>query len=308
MWGNGHIYDIEQAGKKNMGWAFEVRFGTEVDLPGLNGSKLFSSDENYRVDVIHYNEGHPDNNHRDGFALQGVYNKPLNDRFSAELGFGPYYSMNTTTAVGVERNKSNLGMLTSAALLIDIDDIVRGMHVRVAVNNVTMPGAHSSNALLVGVGKYFDYPVGSTQPPFNTRPIWLGASYMHGQTNHGGTETSVGASLEAKKFYGDWAASVSAMAEGDDDVRVDRMGVAAQGWYVQPLTEDWTASAGFGPYVAKNKRGSDQYKVLALFSVQLDYSLSKDWRAFASFNRVNTFRDRNDRDLLKIGVSRAFGL
>ncbi|MFT5591404.1 MAG: hypothetical protein ACI9ZF_003604, partial [Bradyrhizobium sp.] len=33
----------------------------------------------------------------------------------------------------------------------------------------------------------------------------------------------------------------------------------------------------------------------------------KDWKAFASFSRVNTFREKNDRDLFRVGVMRAFG-
>lgn len=307
-YGNGRINGGNATGDNQMGWAFEVRFGTELDLPGLSAGKLFAPDEKFRVDVIHYNEGHPENNHRDGFALQGVYSKPLSQKFTAELGVGPYYSMNTSTRNGIEYNKANLGVLASAALLFDIDEVARGMHVRVALNHVTMPGAHSSNALLVGVGKYFDYPAGHARPASADESLWLGAAGVHGQTNHGGTETSAGASLEAKKHYGRWATSVSAILEGDDEVRVDRKGVALQGWFVQPMTKNWTVSAGLGPYIAVNSRSnSDDYRLMALFSLQLDRSIGKDWRAFANFSRVNTFREKNDRDLLRIGVMTSFG-
>jgi hypothetical protein len=307
-YGNGSIHGGNATGDNQMGWAFEVRFGTELDLPGLKAGQLFAPDEKFRVDVVHYNEGHPDNHHRDGFALQGVYSKLLSRKFTAELGVGPYYSMDTSTRDRIEYNKAKLGVLASAAVLIDIDDIARGMHVRVALNHVTMPGAHASNALLVGVGKYFDYPTGRTEPASGGEPLWLGLAGVHGQTNHGGTETSAGYSLEAKKHYGRWATSVSAIIEGDDDVRVDRKGVALQGWLVQPMTKNWTASAGFGPYIATNNRSrSDDYRLMALFSLQLDRAIGNDWRAFANFSRVNTFREKNDRDLLRIGVMKSFG-
>lgn len=307
-YGNGNINGGNATGDNQMGWAFEVRFGTELDLPGLNGGKLFSSDEQFRLDVIHYNEGHPENHHRDGFALQAVYSKPLSEKFTAELGAGPYYSMNTSTRNQKEYNKANLGVLASAAVLFDIDEIARGMHVRVALNHVTMPGAHSSNALLVGVGKHFGYPARRTEPAFASDPLWLGVAGVHGQTNHGGTETSSGVSLEAKKHYGRWASSVSAIIEGDDEVRVDRKGVALQGWFVQPMTQQWTASAGFGPYIAANTRtDSDDYRLMALFSLQLDRAIGKDWTAFANFSRVNTFREKNDRDLVRVGFMRSFG-
>ena len=85
-YGNGKIDGENTTGEKKLGWAFEVRFGKEIDIPGLGSGKLFSADEKFRVDIVHYNEGHPDNNHRDGFAVQGVYNKPLSKTFSAELG------------------------------------------------------------------------------------------------------------------------------------------------------------------------------------------------------------------------------
>ena len=309
-YGNGKINGGNATGDDQMGWAFEVRFGTELDLPGSNAGKLFSADEKFRVDVVHYNEGHPENHHRDGFALQAVYSKPLSQKFTAELGVGPYYSMDTSTRELKEYNKARLGVLASAAVLFDIDEFARGMHVRVALNHVEMPGAHASNALLVGVGKHFGYPAGRTEPAstWSGEPLWLGAAGVHGQTNHGGTETSSGFSLEAKKHYGRWATSVSAIMEGDDEVRVDRKGVALQGWFVQPLTQNWTASAGFGPYIAANPRSnSDDYRLMALFSLQLDRAIGKDWTAFANFSRVNTFRQKNDRDLLRIGFMRSFG-
>ncbi len=305
-YGNGKINGGAATGDNQMGWAFEARFGTELNL----SSKLFSPDEKIRVDVVHYNEGHPENNHRDGFALQGIYSKPLSRNFTAELGAGPYYSMNTSTRQGFEYNKNNLGVLASAALLFNIDEVSPGMHVRVAFNHVVMPGAHSSNAVLVGVGKYFDYPADRPVPSFTSsgEPVWLGAAFLHGQTNHGGTETSTGFSLDAKRYYGRWAASVSVMGEGDDDVRVDRQGVAVQGWFVQPVTQNWTVSAGFGPYIASNSRSSsDQYRLNALISLEIDRAIGKDWLAFANFSRVNTFREKNDRDLFKIGFKRAFG-
>ena len=310
VYGNGKIDGENVRGKTTMGWAFEVRFGKEVNLPGVGNGKLFSEDEKFRVDVVHYNEGHPDNNHRDGFALQGIYNKPLSKRISAEVGLGPYYSMNTTTLGGVQYNNSNLGVLLSTALLIDVDQLGSGGHIRLGFNHVNMPGAgaHSSNALLIGVGKYFGAPDARNIPGLVDDRIWLGVAAINGQTNHGDTERSFGGSAEVKKYDGPWAFSGSAIAEGDDDSRVDRRGLAAQVWYVQPLADKWSASAGFGPYVSSNKRGtSDQTRLMALITMQVDRNLGKDWKAFASFSRVNTFREKNDRDLFRVGVMRAFG-
>jgi hypothetical protein len=66
--GNGRIHGGNASGYRWMrGRTFEVRAGRQQDdafgvalPPGWT----------LRVDFVHYNEGHPDNNHRDGFALQ----------------------------------------------------------------------------------------------------------------------------------------------------------------------------------------------------------------------------------------------
>jgi hypothetical protein len=59
--GNGRMHGENDRGTRSMrGRALEVRAGHEADT--LLGPR--------RIDFVHYNEGHPANNHRDGFALQ----------------------------------------------------------------------------------------------------------------------------------------------------------------------------------------------------------------------------------------------
>jgi hypothetical protein len=47
-----------------------------------------------RIDVVYYNEGHPDNNHRDGYALQWSRVWRDGERLSGEVGIGPYLTRN----------------------------------------------------------------------------------------------------------------------------------------------------------------------------------------------------------------------
>ncbi len=301
--GNGFAYGEGVVGDKYMeGRTFEFRFGKEISIPAF-------LDEKFRVDFIHFNEGHPDNNHRDGFAGQIVYRKPLNRKLNLEFGLGPYFSMNTTTINGVEINDAKLGALLSIAALVDIERYSPGLHMRFALNHVSMPEAHSSIALLVGVGKYFDNVPARIQSESYGNPIWLGVTAGISQTNHGGSEGVPGFSAEAKKYYGNqWGASISGIMEGDDEVRVHRHGVAVQGWFVQPLDENWAASAGFGPYVAVNERGSGDPQLHGLISLQVERFVGKKWKGFVSFNRVATFTSENDRDLFRIGVMRRIDL
>jgi hypothetical protein len=121
------------------------------------------------------------------------------------------------------------------------------------------------------------------------------------------TAHTLGFSLDAKQHWGPWAASIAAVIEGDDESRVDRHGIAAQAWFVQPLNDKWTVSAGFGPYVAENKRTSENWRVLGLITFQADRLIFKDTKVYASFSRVATFRDKDDRDLVRIGLMKQFG-
>ncbi len=291
-----------------MKWrALSVRFGKDIHPSIFGATSIFSDREKIRADFVHYNEGHPDNNHRDGFGIQLVYSHALHHNVTAEFGVGPYLSMNTTEIAGVQVNDSNLGALLSLALRINLDQYSQGLHMRIALNHVAMRDVHSSNAILVGLGKYFSempaYPAAST----HGHPIWIGLAAGRSNTNQLGTDSTSSFSLEAKQYRGPWAGSIAAIVEGDDGSRVDRRGIAAQGWFVQPLTEKWTVSAGVGPYVAQNERGSGNTRVLGLLTLQAERSVFKSMKVFANFSRVKTFAEKNDRDLFRIGLMKQFG-
>jgi hypothetical protein len=291
-----------------MKWrALELRFGKDLDTAVL-GLPLTAGKERIRVDFVHYNEGHPDNNHRDGFGAQLVYNNAMSEDLTVEFGAGPHLTMNTTEIGGEQINDSTLGVLLSLALRVELERYSPGLHMRIALNRVVMPDVHSSTALLVGIGKYF----GATPPDpvsgFTLKPVWLSVAVGNSLTNQSDAEYTFGFSLEAKHYWGPWAASVAAVVEGDDGSRVDRSGIAAQAWFVQPLTGKWTVSAGFGPYVARNDRETpSSTKVLGLITFQAERSISKTSKVFASFSRVATFRDGDDRDLFRVGLSTQFG-
>ena len=308
--GNGFAYGDGVVGDRSMeGRTFEFRFGKEISVPAFLSEKLNLTDEKFRLDLFHFNEGHPDNNHRDGFGAQMVYRKPVSQKLNLEFGLGPYFSMNTTTIKGTELNDAKLGALLSVAALVDLERFSPGLHMRYALNHVSIPSTHSSIALLVGVGKYFDNAPARIQSGAYENPTWLGVTAGISQTNHGGSEGVPGFAAEAKKYYGNhWGASISGIMEGDDDVRVHRHGVAVQGWFVQPLDKNWAASAGIGPYVATNKRGSGNLQLHSLISFQVERFIDTQWKGFINFSRVTTFTSKNDRDLFRIGIMRQFDI
>ena len=299
MFGNGRIHGENREGTRWMrGRTFEVRAGREQ--PGLFGTG--------RIDFVHYNEGHPENNHRDGFAVQWVATRP-----SWEVGVGPYLSMNTTTgADGRQRDESNLGLLVGAALRVPLGFMPDGTHLRIGLNHVWMRDVHDSTALLVGIGRQF----GAAAPNPSTEPAsdspWFGISFGNAITNMSGTDVAYAATLEVRKYmpasgpFKHWAASLKYIDEGDDGARVDRHGFAGQAWYVQQVTPRFAMSAGIGPYITRNSREQDHTRANLLISLQAEHAISRHTRAYVNFNRVKTLRQTDDRDLWQVGILKRF--
>jgi hypothetical protein len=299
--GNGRIAGGNASGDTWMrGRTFEVRAGREQDLPF--GAR--------RIDFVHYNEGHPDNNHRDGFALQWLAVREFNASVAGEIGLGPYLSMNTTVINGRQIDDAHWGLLLSAALRLELPWAPSGTHLRLGYNHVAMHTVHRSDALMLGIGRQFGRatPAPDTEP--SAGPLWLGGSIGNSITNMSGRRGSVAGVLEAKRYFAGrlehWATSAKFVFEGDDGVKVDRRGVAGQLWYVQQVTPEFAIEAGLGPYLTKNRRDDDRSGKNLLISFQAERALSRHTRVFTSFNRVKTFRETDDRDLFQIGVLKSY--
>ena len=91
-------------------------------------------------------------------------------------------------------------------------------------------------------------------------------------------------------------------------MRVNRRGIAVQEWYVQPIDVHWSISAGAGPYLAANKRDTGELALNGLMTLQVDRTFGNNLKAYASFGRVVTFKDKNDTDLITIGLMKRFDL
>jgi hypothetical protein len=305
--GNGNINGPEAIGYTRMRWrALEVRAGRDLN-PHLVGQDTVDGKASARIDFVYYNEGHPDNNHRDGFAFQLTYARTLWGGLTGEISAGPYTTMNTTTAHFVQIDDSRHGMLYSAALRYPLDAWAPGAHLRIGYNHAPAHGAFRSDALMIGIGRHFTNAPAFPENGSDRNRLWLGAAFGRSITNQSGTQGSNGGTLEAKQYGGKWAWSIKAISEGDDKARVDRRGVAAQFWFVQPLTQSWSAQAGIGPYFAENRREDNRTGTHGLATLQFEHKLNDKTKGFFAFNRVKTFRESNDRDLYQLGVLRSFG-
>jgi len=81
---------------------------------------------------------------------------------------------------------------------------------------------------------------------------------------------------------------------------VDRRGVAAQLWFVQPLSAAWQVCAGAGPYIAQNRRDNNNTGVHGIVTMQFERNMGQRSKAFFAFSRVKSFQQVNDRDVFTL--------
>lgn len=306
--GNGRLSGDGAIGYQWMRWrAFETRAGRDLDPALVGEDSLSNARSTARIDFVYYNEGHPDNNHRDGFALQFTYARRLGSRLTAELSAGPYSTMNTTVLGGVQVDSARRGLLYSAALRFPLAGFDPGAHVRVGFNHAWVQDGPHSNAILFGVGRHFTDVPPFPDTDFARSRLWLGASLGWSVTSLSNTHDAAGAIVEAKQYGGKWAMSFAGVFEGDDGTRVDRRGMAAQFWFVQPVTARWAMAAGLGPYFAENRRDANSKGLHALITLQFERDMSPRTKAFFAFHRVKTYDQTNDRDLFHLGLRHSFG-
>jgi hypothetical protein len=278
----------------------------------LRIGRPLSSVADSRADLVYYNEGHPDNNHRDGYALQWTRVWRDGQQWSGELGIGPYFSMNTTRIAGRQLDDPGWGLLLSAALRMRLSSAPPGTYLRLGFNHAQMPGVHRSDALMLGVARQFG-PV-PQEPSGTVHPLWLGVSAGTAVTSMPGTNTGRSAIVDIGQDRGHgaahWAWSARYLFEGDDGSRVDRRGVAGQLWYVQEVTPGFSMRAGIGPYLTRNRREEPgqpgPVRRNVLISLEAERALSSQTRIFFDFGRVKTFLRMDDRDLFLVGLRKCF--
>lgn len=291
----GHAYAMLGGGSASEGGntgvrALQLSFGQHVG-------------ERVRCDATYVNEGHPRNNHRDGFGAQCWMGWRSSPGIRMEVGAGPYLGMNATTPPGgTAIDEKQLGLLASAAILYRVGT---DTHVRAQYNHVAVPGAHRSNTLMVGLGMDFGgRRVAAAGAGGETEVgLWAGAA----ETSRPGQSAGTGWQIEARRPYTDATAySISALSESQGSGMLDREGVALQGWWVKRVAEKWTLNAGVGPMFARDGNLSgDRNKVLGVISFEAAREIGDRTTASARFNRIVSNYDK-DADQFMIGFARKF--
>jgi hypothetical protein len=255
VFGNGRIHGGNAEGNRWMrGRTFEVRAGRQQRT--LFGAPLPDS-LSERIDFVHYNEGHPDNNHRDGFALQWLMVRQLGARSAVELGVGPYLSMNTTVIDGRQVDDANVGALFSLGLRMPLGDLPAGTHLRIGYNHVQMRNVHRSDALMIGIGRQFGRaepdPDRSGQRRHLVRRFGRQLDHEHGRHQRRARRRAGSAPLP-----GPAARALGRVHQVPVRGRRRRAGRPPRrrrpAVVRAAVTPRFAMSAGLGPYVARNRR------------------------------------------------------
>ncbi|MBI3552245.1 MAG: hypothetical protein HY077_06985 [Elusimicrobia bacterium] len=260
--------------------------------------------KDFSVGLVHLNEGHADadahHNHRDGFAVLGWYDKPLSDKTEVQLGAGPYFSMNTVTIAGEERDDKHWGLLAAVALVHKLNN--SGLGLRAQLNHVKMPGTFDTNTVMLGVSQDLGVAQSGSSPgdgaSGTTVSLFAGSAVTNrrGQQPHAGYQLEVERAIDKALHY-----SISVISEGDSGL-TNRTGLAAQAWFVAPPAGSWTFSAGAGPYAAYEAEAAQKgAKLLGLISFRAERAMGHGFKLAARFSRVVSSYDK-DEDLFMIGI------
>jgi len=256
----------------------------------------------FALNAVYLNEGHPDNHHRDGFAIQPSVYRDFN-RWRLQLSSGPYYSMDTTRrADDVVLHDKNLGVLTS--LTLKWHPGPRDWYLGIGYNHVWMPNKLNSNSVLLLAGTDTNKGSGTGNAGYGSKMkggLWIGSA----NTTSPGSEVSGGGQLEVEFPHTDRISySVAGLYEGNTTL-ANRKGVMAQAWYKEKF-KNWTFSAGAGPYLGHDSsRSARATKLLGVASFRATYQLTGRTEIGLNFNRVISFYHK-DADMFMLGIQRAF--
>jgi hypothetical protein len=257
------------------------------------------------------NEGHEQNHHRDGQAVQlWWHTAPDSRKARFEVGLGPYRYFDTVTASNAAGyiNSHGWGWVASAGATWPMRD---GWLVSLRVNRVQVPGSISSTGILAGLGYNFgtasDTELVGRSPDSRSSEldVMAGATIVNSLDADGELAGAVSWRVRATDHL---TGSLTYLYEGNVHPG-QRAGIAPQIWLEDDLTKRFSVGVGLGPYFATQKppatADTSPSNVSALVSVTASYAITPDWVGRLTWNRVATRYDR-DSDVVLFALGYRF--
>jgi hypothetical protein len=267
------------------------------------------------------NEGHIPDNHRDGVALQGWYNRSLFDpRFSIGLGAGPYRYYDTQSCDGCSYSDDH-----GWAMLYTVTAnwaATPHLDYQLRFNRVQAAGSANTSSILFGL--VYRLPESVTAPAsadsaaharsVSYLPPGDELTLLAGQTvvNSLQSESTFAKSIEYRHAFSRHVEGTVSWIDEGETTLTRRNGVAAQLWMNEPLFSDrLTLGFGLGPYVAydrylnDNNQSDSGTKLSGLLTMSVAYRVTNHIVGRLSWNRVVSHYDR-DTDMFMVGVGYRF--
>ncbi|WP_144163146.1 hypothetical protein [Paraburkholderia sp. BCC1885] len=277
---------------------------------------LQALDEYNAISYSWLNEGHLQDNHRDGLALQYWRRASFFDRrLSLAAGVGIYNFFDTIAHDDGKPYVDGHGWAPIVSITATWYTDARFFY-QLRVNQVLATQSYKTTSVLFGVGYELDAPNGHGALSGATRQSVSSGDQITALA--GWTEvnslSSPGAMAESVEYRHGFGAyfdgTLSWIDEGHTPLNT-RDGVAAQAWLRRSFFDDkLTLGVGAGPYFAvdthRSPDGQDTGgRVSILLTMSAAYSLTKHWIARASWNRVMTTYDK-DSDIYLGGIGYRF--
>ena len=269
--------------------------------------------DNVYATLAWQNEGHLQDHHRDGPAVQiWSRSKLINDQFSLAVGLGPYIYFDTAQAAqgAAYANDHGWGLVFSAGLTWHT---TQDWLVTVRANRIETDTHIDTTILLIGVGYQLETSssqgLRSIAPPLMSKTTNHELSVFFGRTilNSFESENSTAYALEYRQGLSSHVdLSVGWLHEGGQHI-IRRNGLTAQLWLVQPFSHDQLVlGVGGGAYFVVNKEhlaetgNEDDERISGIITLTGSYRIDANWLARLSWNRIVTGYSR-DTDVLLFG-------
>lgn len=296
------------------GWLRADRPGESAYSWGF--TYLQALDEHNALSYSWLNEGHVQDNHRDGFALQYWWRTAFFDqRLSLAAGVGGYNYFDTIATADDKRyiDSHGWGAIFSLSATWFTDE---RLFYQVRLNEILASGSYNTFSAMFGIGYELDAPKGHGSLSGGTSDSMSSGNQITAMA--GWTEvnslSSPGAAaygFEYRHGFGRYIdATISWINEGHTELNT-RSGAAAQVWVRRSFFNDkLSLGVGAGPYYATDthriKDGTDTSgNVSLLLTMSAAYNVTRHWYVRASWNRVMTTYDK-DSDIYLGGIGYRF--
>ncbi|MFM0500723.1 hypothetical protein [Paraburkholderia caffeinilytica] len=262
------------------------------------------------------NEGHVQDSHRDGFALQYWRRAAFFDRrLSLAAGVGVYSYFDTEFSVDNKPYVDSHGLGTIFSLSATWFTNER-LFYQLRVNEILAPRSYNTFNVMFGIGYELDAPktggslAGGTSDSVSSGDqitAMAGATEVNSLRSPG----AFAYGFEYRHGFGRYFdGTISWINEGHTPLDT-RSGAAAQVWLRRSFFGDkLSLGVGVGPYYATDthrvKDGTDTGgNVSLLLTMSAAYNLTRHWYVRASWNRVMTSYDK-DSDIYLGGIGYRF--